>query len=86
MLVADEPTSSLDQSAQAAILNLLRRIQAERGLAIVFISHDLALVRYLTNSVMVMKDGFVVETGATDTVFATPSHEYTKRLIVSVLA
>lgn len=86
VLVADEPTSSLDQSAQAAILNLLRRIQAERGLAIVFISHDLALVRYLTDSVLVMKDGMVVETGATDSVFRAPSHEYTRRLLSSVLA
>ncbi len=86
VLVADEPTSSLDQSAQAAILNLLRRIQADRGLAIVFISHDLALVRYLTEAVMVMKDGFVVESGDTDTVFSTPSHDYTRRLISSVLA
>jgi len=86
VLVADEPTSSLDQSAQAAILNLLRRIQAERGLAIVFISHDLALVRYLTDTVMVMKDGFVVESGSTDRVFSTPDHDYTKRLIASVLA
>ena len=63
VLVADEPTSSLDQSAQAAILNLLRRIQAERGLSIIFISHDLALVRYLTETVHVMKDGNVVEQG-----------------------
>jgi ABC-type glutathione transport system ATPase component len=86
VLVADEPTSSLDQSAQAAILNLLRRIQAERGLAIVFISHDLALVRYLTDTVKVMKDGFVVESGTTDSVFATPGHDYTRRLIASALA
>ena len=86
VLVADEPTSSLDQSAQAAILNLLRRIQAERGLSIIFISHDLALVRYLTESVHVMKDGFVVEQGPTDTVLSKPTHEYTQRLLASVLA
>jgi peptide/nickel transport system ATP-binding protein len=86
VLVADEPTSSLDQSAQAAILNLLRRIQAERGLSIIFISHDLALVRYLTETVHVMKDGIVVEQGLTDTVLSDPSHAYTQRLIASVLA
>lgn len=86
VLVADEPTSSLDQSAQAAILNLLRRIQAERGLSIIFISHDLALVKYLTESVHVMKDGFVVEQGPTERVLNQPSHEYTQRLIASVLA
>jgi peptide/nickel transport system ATP-binding protein len=86
VLVADEPTSSLDQSAQAAILNLLRRIQAERGLSIIFISHDLALVRYLTETVHVMKDGHVVEQGSTDQVLNQPNHEYTQRLIASVLA
>jgi peptide/nickel transport system ATP-binding protein len=86
VLVADEPTSSLDQSAQAAILNLLRRIQAERGLSIIFISHDLALVKYLTETVHVMKDGHVVEQGSTDQVLNQPEHEYTQRLIASVLA
>lgn len=86
VLVADEPTSSLDQSAQAAILNLLRRIQAERGLSVVFISHDLGLVRYLTETVLVMKDGFVVEEGLTDKVLHQPGHEYTQRLISSALA
>ena len=86
VLVADEPSSSLDQSAQAAMLNLLRRIQAERGLSIIFISHDLALVRYLTETVHVMKDGVMVESGPTETVLSNPSHDYTKRLIASVLA
>jgi ABC-type dipeptide/oligopeptide/nickel transport system ATPase subunit len=86
VLVADEPTSSLDQSAQAAILNLIRRIQAERGLSIIFISHDLGLVRYLTETVHVMKDGVVVEHGRTETVFGKPTHPYTQRLIASALA
>jgi peptide/nickel transport system ATP-binding protein len=85
VLVADEPTSSLDQSAQAAILNLLRRIQAERGLSVIFISHDLGLVRYLTETVKVMKDGFVVEEGITDQVLNRPEHPYTQRLIASAL-
>jgi len=86
VLVADEPTSSLDQSAQAAILNLLRRIQAERGLSVIFISHDLGLVRYLTETVKVMKDGFVVEEGRTDQVLSSPAHPYTQRLIASALS
>jgi peptide/nickel transport system ATP-binding protein len=86
VLVADEPTSSLDQSAQAAILNLIRRIQADRGLSIIFISHDLGLVRYLTASVHVMKDGVVVEHGRTDQVLSQPTHPYTQRLIASVLS
>jgi ABC-type dipeptide/oligopeptide/nickel transport system ATPase subunit len=86
VLVADEPTSSLDESAQAGILNLLRRIQAERGLSVIFISHDLGLVRYLTETVQVMKDGFVVEAGLTDQVLSKPTHEYTQRLTASSLA
>jgi peptide/nickel transport system ATP-binding protein len=86
VLVADEPTSSLDQSAQAAILNLIRRIQAERGLSIIFISHDLGLVRYLTETVHVMKDGIVVESGPTESVFSAPRHDYTTKLIASALA
>jgi peptide/nickel transport system ATP-binding protein len=86
VLVADEPTSSLDQSAQASILNLLRRIQTERGLSVIFISHDLGLVRYLTETVLVMKDGFVVEVGSTDEVLRSPAHHYTQRLIASALA
>jgi peptide/nickel transport system ATP-binding protein len=86
VLVADEPTSSLDQSAQAAILNLLRKIQADRGLSVIFISHDLGLVRYLTESVKVMKDGFVVEEGITDQVLNRPVHPYTQRLIASALS
>ena len=85
VLVADEPTSSLDQSAQASILNLLRRIQDERGLAVLFISHDLGLVNYLTSHVLVMKDGVVVEHGETETVFSRPSHPYTQQLIASAL-
>jgi ABC-type dipeptide/oligopeptide/nickel transport system ATPase subunit len=83
VLIADEPTSSIDQSAQAQLLNLLRRLQSERGLTIIFISHDLGLVRYLTSRVYVMQKGDVVETGDTRTVFSTPQHPYTDLLISS---
>ncbi len=86
MLVADEPTSSLDQSAQASILNLFQRIQDERGLAVLFISHDLALVNHLANRVYVMKDGVVVESGPTSTVLTAPTHDYTEQLLASVLS
>jgi peptide/nickel transport system ATP-binding protein len=86
LLIADEPTSALDQSAQAGVLNLLRTIQQERGLAILFISHDLNLVRYLTSQVHVMQGGVVVETGPTAQVLHHPSHEYTRKLVESVLA
>jgi ABC-type dipeptide/oligopeptide/nickel transport system ATPase subunit len=84
VLIADEPTSSIDQSAQAQLLNLLRRLQQERGLAVIFISHDLGLVRYLTSRVYVMQKGSVVEAGGTVPVFERPQHEYTQLLISSI--
>ena len=84
ILIADEPTSSIDQSAQAQLLNLLRRLQEERKLAIIFISHDLNLIRYLTSRVYVMQKGDIVEQGPTEKVFLTPSHPYTQTLIQSI--
>jgi len=86
VLIADEPTSAIDQSAQAQLLNLFRRLQAERGLSIVFISHDLGLVRYLTSRVYVMQKGVVVETGVTQNVFDRPQHPYTRLLLDSIPA
>lgn len=84
VLIADEPTSSIDQSAQAHLLNLLRRLQHERNLAIIFISHDLGLVRYLTSRVYVMQKGSIVEAGDTIQVFECPQHDYTRLLISSI--
>ena len=84
LLIADEPTSALDQSAQAQLLNLLRRIQADRHLAILFISHDLGIIRYFTDRVYVMKHGRVVESGNTEEVFLNPQDNYTKALIASI--
>ena len=84
VLIADEPTSSIDQSAQAQLLNILRRLQSERGLAIIFISHDLGLVRYLTSRVYVMQTGDIVETGKTQAVLERPQHSYTRLLIDSI--
>lgn len=84
ILIADEPTSAIDQSAQAQLLNLLRRLQRDRELAIVFISHDLGIIRYLTSRVYVMKKGEVVEAGDTATVFERPQHPYTQLLIESI--
>ena len=84
ILIADEPTSSIDQSAQAQLLNLLSHLQQERGLTIIFISHDLGLVRYLTSRVYVMKEGVTVESGATKDVFERPTHPYTQLLISSI--
>jgi len=84
LLVADEPTSAIDQSAQAHLLNLLREIQHERGLTIVFISHNLGLVRYLTTRIYIMHGGQIVESGPTRDIFQHPQHAYTDLLINSM--
>lgn len=84
VLIADEPTSAIDQSAQARLANLLRRLRSERNLAILFISHDLALVRYMTSRVYVMRRGRIVESGPTETVLRKPRHDYTRVLLDSL--
>lgn len=84
VLVADEPTSALDVSVQANVLNLLLDLRANRGLALVLISHDLSVVDYLTETAMVMLNGEVVEQGATHQLLDRPSHPYTKTLIDSI--
>jgi peptide/nickel transport system ATP-binding protein len=84
VVVCDEPTSALDVSVQAAILNLLAELQADKGVSYLFISHDLAVVRYLSDRIAVLYLGRVMELGEAETVFTAPHHPYTEALLSSV--
>ncbi|MFA0442089.1 ABC transporter ATP-binding protein [Vibrio sp. 10N.286.49.B1] len=83
LLIADEPTTALDVSVQAQILDLLKALQQELGMAMLFITHDLSIVRRIADRVAVMKQGELVEIGQCQQVFSNPSHPYTKKLIDS---
>ncbi|ANG96345.1 dipeptide ABC transporter ATP-binding protein [Brucella pseudogrignonensis] len=83
LLILDEPVSALDLSVQAQVLNILADLQEEFGLTYVFISHDLSVVRYIADDVMVMYFGEVVEYGSRDDVFNNPQHDYTKKLFAA---
>ena len=84
-LVLDEPTSALDRSVQAQIIDMLRRLQKDKGLTYLFISHDLKVVRALSHRVMVMQNGICVESGSTDEIFDRPQEAYTKALLAAAL-
>ncbi len=83
LLIADEPTTALDVTVQAQILELLGKLKAERGMSMLFITHDLGIVRKISDRVCVMTKGKIVETGATADVFDKPQHDYTKRLLAA---
>ena len=84
LLLLDEPTAALDVTIQAQILELLKKLNAERAISMLFISHNLNVVRKLCSKVAVMQKGELVETGRTDDVFFNPQHPYTKRLIDAI--
>jgi len=84
ILICDESVSALDVSVQAQVLNLLQDLQAEFGLSYIFISHDLAVVKYISDQVMVMNEGEIVEIANSDEIYRHPRESYTKRLLASI--
>src|SRR5690606_25134295 len=83
LLIADEPTTALDVTVQAQILALLKALQQQNGMAMLFITHDLSIVRRIADRVCVMTEGEIVESGPVGEIFANPQHEYTRHLLAA---
>ena len=84
ILICDESVSALDVSVQAQVLNLLQDLQDEFGLSYIFISHDLAVVKYISDQVMVMNDGAIIEIANSDEIYKHPKMPYTQRLLAAI--
>ncbi|MDR3190547.1 MAG: ATP-binding cassette domain-containing protein [Lactobacillaceae bacterium] len=84
LIVADEPVSALDLSVQAQVLNFMKKIQREYGIAFLFISHDLGVVRHMTENIAIIHNGRFVEVGSREDIFENPQHIYTKRLLAAI--
>ena len=84
LLIADEPTTALDVTIQLQIVKLLQRLNQEKKMAVLFISHDLSLVKRLCDRVIVMHNGSMVETGRTEEIFYSPKEDYTNKLISAI--
>ena len=84
MLVCDEVTSALDVSVQASILRLLAKLRRERGLSMLFVTHNIALARHVATRIAVLNKGVIVDAGTVDEVLENPQHDYTKHLLADV--
>ena len=84
IIIADEPVSALDVSIQAQVINLMMDLQEEFNLTILFIAHDLSVVKHISSNIGVMYLGNLVESGNSDTIFMNPQHDYTKKLLKAI--
>ena len=83
-IIADEPISALDVSIQAQVVNLMLKLQKERGITFLFIAHDLSMVKYISDRIAVMHFGKIVELGSADEIYYHPLHDYTKSLLSAI--
>ena len=83
LIILDEPTSALDRTVQFQIVHLLKKLQEKYGLAYIFISHDLTVIRAMSHRILVMKQGDIIESGFTDQIFNDPKEAYTRQLLMA---